>query len=200
MIFRAISLTQAIANGTWKMANRSVNAWPHRLEVRTPGFHPGNRGSIPLGVTKYQDYIPSAYIILMIKHPTLGIEFNLMGYVVPGSYKDTDPSYAYLVTKVLDIASNEGFWLAVPEIKGLDDKPLFDRMDELGYGDRRVALMYDHEVPAVLGMCRIALANLLDKNLDPDAYEESYRHLPSPATMKILIGSLEEYERLRRDD
>ena len=25
--------------------------WPHRLTVRTPGFHPGNRGSIPRGVT-----------------------------------------------------------------------------------------------------------------------------------------------------
>ncbi len=25
--------------------------WPHRLVVRTPGFHPGNRGSIPRGVT-----------------------------------------------------------------------------------------------------------------------------------------------------
>ncbi len=25
---------------------------PHRLTVRTPGFHPGNRGSIPLGATK----------------------------------------------------------------------------------------------------------------------------------------------------
>ena len=25
--------------------------WPHRLTVRTPGSHPGNRGSIPRGVT-----------------------------------------------------------------------------------------------------------------------------------------------------
>jgi hypothetical protein len=25
--------------------------WPHRLMVRTPGFHPGNRGSNPRGVT-----------------------------------------------------------------------------------------------------------------------------------------------------
>jgi hypothetical protein len=25
--------------------------WSHRLAVRTPGFHPGNRGSIPLGIT-----------------------------------------------------------------------------------------------------------------------------------------------------
>ena len=26
--------------------------WPVRLGVRTPGFHPGNRGSIPLRATK----------------------------------------------------------------------------------------------------------------------------------------------------
>ncbi|HSX46345.1 MAG TPA: hypothetical protein VLG27_05105 [Candidatus Saccharimonadia bacterium] len=135
----------------------------------------------------------------MIKHPSFGIEFNLMGYEVPGSHRDTDATYAYLVAKVLDVASDEGFWLAIPEIERFDDKPLFDRMEELGYGDRRVALMYDHEVPAVLGMCRIALANLLDKNLDPEAYEYSYRHLPPPATIKILIGSLEEYESLRQD-
>jgi hypothetical protein len=25
--------------------------WSRRLTVRTPGFHPGNRGSIPLGIT-----------------------------------------------------------------------------------------------------------------------------------------------------
>ncbi len=25
--------------------------WPYRLVVRTPGFHPGNRGSIPRGAT-----------------------------------------------------------------------------------------------------------------------------------------------------
>ena len=27
--------------------------WSHRLMVRTPGFHPGNRGSIPRGITTY---------------------------------------------------------------------------------------------------------------------------------------------------
>lgn len=26
--------------------------WRHRLVVRTPGFHPGNRGPIPLGATE----------------------------------------------------------------------------------------------------------------------------------------------------
>ena len=25
--------------------------WSRRLTVRTPGFHPGNRGSIPRGIT-----------------------------------------------------------------------------------------------------------------------------------------------------
>jgi hypothetical protein len=28
-----------------------VFIWPYRLAVRTPGFHPGNRGSIPRRVT-----------------------------------------------------------------------------------------------------------------------------------------------------
>jgi hypothetical protein len=31
--------------------NISLRIWSHRLAVRTPGFHPGNRGSIPLGIT-----------------------------------------------------------------------------------------------------------------------------------------------------
>jgi hypothetical protein len=25
--------------------------WPHRIVVSTPGFHPGNMGSIPIGAT-----------------------------------------------------------------------------------------------------------------------------------------------------
>jgi hypothetical protein len=28
-----------------------IPIWSHRLPVRTPGFHPGNRGSIPRGTT-----------------------------------------------------------------------------------------------------------------------------------------------------
>ena len=32
--------------------------WPVRPGVRTPGFHPGNRGSIPLRATKRQDPHP----------------------------------------------------------------------------------------------------------------------------------------------
>ena len=31
--------------------------WSVRLGVRTPGFHPGNRGSIPLRTTKNLDLI-----------------------------------------------------------------------------------------------------------------------------------------------
>jgi len=30
---------------------KQTNKWSHRLPVRTPGFHPGNRGSIPRGTT-----------------------------------------------------------------------------------------------------------------------------------------------------
>ena len=33
------------------MEKRLGAKWPHRLVVRTPGSHPGNRGSIPRGVT-----------------------------------------------------------------------------------------------------------------------------------------------------
>lgn len=30
----------------------ATSTWPYRLVVRTPGSHPGNRGSIPLRATK----------------------------------------------------------------------------------------------------------------------------------------------------
>ena len=30
------------------------NNWPVRLSARTPGFHPGKRGSIPLRATKFK--------------------------------------------------------------------------------------------------------------------------------------------------
>lgn len=33
--------------GGWSI----ISTWPHRLVVRTPGFHPGNGGSIPPGAT-----------------------------------------------------------------------------------------------------------------------------------------------------
>lgn len=32
---------------------KDLTSWPLRLVVRTSGFHPDNRGSIPLGVTNY---------------------------------------------------------------------------------------------------------------------------------------------------
>ena len=31
--------------------------WPVRLVVRTPGFHPGNRGSIPLRATTLGPFV-----------------------------------------------------------------------------------------------------------------------------------------------
>lgn len=43
--------------------------WSHRLEVRTPGFHPGNRGSIPLGITKCGPFFG-------IKKPSRGVHLN----------------------------------------------------------------------------------------------------------------------------
>ena len=36
-------------------SNALSTSWPVRLTVRTPGFHPGNRGSIPLQASSY-DY------------------------------------------------------------------------------------------------------------------------------------------------
>ena len=33
-------------------SNALSHSWPVRLTVRTPGFHPGNRGSIPLESAK----------------------------------------------------------------------------------------------------------------------------------------------------
>ncbi len=36
---------------TPKFKNVLLNIWPVRLGVRTPGFHPGNRGSNPLRAT-----------------------------------------------------------------------------------------------------------------------------------------------------
>ncbi len=33
---------------------RNSKEWSVRLGVRTPGFHPGNRGSIPLRTTKHR--------------------------------------------------------------------------------------------------------------------------------------------------
>ena len=47
--------------------------WPVRLSVRTPGFHPGKRGSIPLRATKlvvnkfYKIIIGVSVIILLVK-------------------------------------------------------------------------------------------------------------------------------------
>ena len=37
-------------------------AWSHRLTVRTPGFHPGNPGSIPGEITN-NTYQPVGYFL-----------------------------------------------------------------------------------------------------------------------------------------
>ena len=42
--------------------------WPHRLVVRTPGFHPGNSGSIPLGAAK----LPICLVALEFKNVLRG--------------------------------------------------------------------------------------------------------------------------------
>ena len=35
-----------------------ASLWPHRPMVRTPAFHAGNTGSIPVGVTKKESLNP----------------------------------------------------------------------------------------------------------------------------------------------
>ena len=47
---------------------RQATTGPHRLTVRTPGFHPGNRGSIPLGVTtKIPEFYVRVFLWLLSK-------------------------------------------------------------------------------------------------------------------------------------
>lgn len=40
---------------------------PHRLTARTSGFHPGNRGSIPLGVTMTSHFMSDSGTGLVIE-------------------------------------------------------------------------------------------------------------------------------------
>jgi hypothetical protein len=135
----------------------------------------------------------------MKKHAGLGVEFDLWGFEIPEGHEagSSNPYYADLVAKVLQVAETEGFGLDVTDQKDFHDTALIDRMQELGEAERQTALMYDHEVPAVLGIFRIALANMLDEDRDR-MIEDSYSRLP-PGSMRILIGSLEEYETMREN-
>jgi hypothetical protein len=95
----------------------------------------------------------------MIRHAGLGIEFDKWGFEVPEGHGagSSNPYYADLVAKVLRVAESEGFDLDVTDPEGFNDVQLIDRMQELGdVTERQTALMYDHEVPAVLGMFRVA--------------------------------------------
>ncbi len=38
--------------------------WSHRLTARTPGSHPGNRGSIPLGTTNNMEHLFGALVTI----------------------------------------------------------------------------------------------------------------------------------------
>ena len=135
----------------------------------------------------------------MIKHPGVGIEFDVWGFEIPEGHDigSSNPYYADLVARVLKTAEIEGFHLDATAPKDFDDLPIIERMESLGSTgeDRRTVLMYDHEVPAVLGMFRTALANMLDEDRDRTV-RDSYSYLP-PGTIQIMIGSLEEYESRR---
>ncbi len=54
--------------------------WPHRLVVRTSGFHPVNRGSIPLGVTITSTFPPTQKVMASIT--VLGDRFGLSLFII----------------------------------------------------------------------------------------------------------------------
>ena len=58
----------------------TIIVWSRRLTVRTPGFHPGNRGSIPLGITKERT-LPSGNVFSLVdsrqRIRTLGVRTGL---------------------------------------------------------------------------------------------------------------------------
>ena len=54
---------------TWQMGrfpakSACLHFWPHRLMARTPGSHPGNRGSTPLGATAIDTNICLCYFVV----------------------------------------------------------------------------------------------------------------------------------------
>ena len=76
MIGKVIKLFNFILETSLQLSNlhlyKLYKLWSLRLSVRTPGFQPGKRGSIPLGTT-----IPTAEkIILIIRFKCLGFNHN----------------------------------------------------------------------------------------------------------------------------
>ena len=57
--------------------NKKTAIWSLRLSVRTRGFHPRKRGSIPLGTTKLRTYF--AYLL---KSVSVGTKKTYAGYSV----------------------------------------------------------------------------------------------------------------------
>jgi hypothetical protein len=50
-IYRLLSNTSHFSPVMVKYVGQKATNWPHRLSVRTSGFHPGKRSSTLLGVT-----------------------------------------------------------------------------------------------------------------------------------------------------
>ncbi|MEK7594013.1 MAG: hypothetical protein AAB436_00015 [Patescibacteria group bacterium] len=134
----------------------------------------------------------------MIKRPDIGVEFELFGEeILKGQMAGaTDCYYAGLVVLVVEAAVEEGFALDIPKADAdFGDKPLLSRMKELRTSDRKVAMLYDHEVPAVLGMCRAVVGIMRDPEVDCLA-NRTFSQLPR-GSIQALANSLEEYEELR---
>lgn len=136
----------------------------------------------------------------MIKHP-FGMEFNIGGSEIPEGKAagSSDVYYASLVARLLRACEVEGDSLDPIEA---DNRPIIDFRDELesssnvSPGSPGIALIPDHAIPAVLGMCRIALFNQ-DAEYMTGA-SSSYSDLPRGG-LRALENSLQDYENQRLD-
>jgi hypothetical protein len=129
---------------------------------------------------------------------SFGIEFNQLGSALPEGELagHTDIHYADLITRILEACTVEGDMLEgiTPE-----ERPVIDFRRELidfsafSPQSPAVALLPDHAVPPVLGMCRIALDRMRSQYINEGSAQDSYSDLPS-GTLRALIHSLQDYE------
>ncbi len=59
-----------------------ISLWPHRLVVRTPGFHPGNRSSILLGATKITIIINVVISLCCFSEVVIIVRFMIFSQVL----------------------------------------------------------------------------------------------------------------------
>ena len=70
--------------------NKATFKWPHRLTVRTSGFHPENSGSIPGGVTTKTDWKIDPYPKKWTQKCPLFDSVKLLSYEQKNIHKGTD--------------------------------------------------------------------------------------------------------------